>query len=397
MPHILEQINEVLDDKSLVKCKRVSRMTCSIIEHQMCGKFVTSRMIQSYFKNPKEFSKDWRIVFRKLSLKRLNELAILVKEFYKAVPSRFEGSWSPMHIAAERGHLKFCKVIAKLSPIKNYEWSPLNFCAQGGHLEVTRFLYKELADKKERIFEIMLHLAAENGHLKIYKFLYENSNAIHLLVQEGITPLQLAAQYGHFEVCKYVCLYQELAYKKHRRVFEIVQHLAAKNGHLEIYKFLYENLNTINPLMEEDITPLHLAAQYGHFEVCKYICDNGFAGPLRSDKNTPFTLALHRGHIKIARMLYERDVFPHYQPFVGLIFKWYCMFLCFLAVLDTCLLYPLLTGTSLVFHNPMLFVHLIILLPNPLSFTVFAVIQNILQDIWFSFGVGTGTSPKLDY
>ena len=402
MPHILEQINEVLDDKSLVKFKRVSRMTCSIIGHQMCRKFVTSRMIQSYFKNPKEFAKDWRAVFRKLSLKRLNELAILVKEFYKAVPSRLEGSWSPMHIAAERGHLNFCKVIEKLSTLKSYDWSPLNFSAQGGHLEVSKFLYKELVDKKDRrIFEIMLHLAAENGHLKIYKFLYENSNAINLLVQEGITPLQLAAQYGHFEVCKYICLYQELAYKKHRRVFEIMQHLAAKNGHLETYRFFYENLNTINPLMEEDITPLHLAAQYGHFEVCKYICDNNaFAGPLRSDRSTPFTLALHRGHIKIARLLYERDVFPHYQPFVGTWFNWFCMFFCISAVFVPFLLYPLLVGTSLVFHlfhNPMLFVKFIILTPNPLSFIVLAVISSILPDIWFSFGVGSGTSPKLDY
>ena len=163
MPHILEQINEVLDDKSLVKCKRVSRMTCSIIEHQTCGKFVTTRVIQSYFKNPKEFAKDWRIVFRKLSLERLNELLILVKDFYKAVPSRLEGNWSPMHIAAERGHLDFCKVIAELSTIKSYEWPPLNFSAQAGHLEVSEFLYNKFADKQGRkIFGIVQHLAAKN-------------------------------------------------------------------------------------------------------------------------------------------------------------------------------------------------------------------------------------------
>jgi ankyrin repeat protein len=401
MPHILEQINELLDDKSLVKCKGVSRMTCSIIEHQTCGKFVTIRVIQSYFKNPQEFAKDWRIVFRKLSLERLNELAILVKDFYKAVPSRIEENWSPMHIVAERGHLDFCKGIAKLSStIKSYEWPPLNFSVQEGHLEVTKFLYQELKDKKgRRIFEIMLHLATENGHLKICKFLHENSNGITPLMQEGITPLHLAAQYGHFEVCKYICLYKELADKKERRIFEIMQHLAAKNGHLEIYKFLYENLNTINPLTQEDITPLHLAAQYGHFEVCKYICDiNGFAGPLRSDENTPFTLAFHRGHIKIARLLYERDVFPHYRPFVDLMCKQFCMFLCFFIVFDTCLLYPLF-GSSTIFHAPMLSIIFIIFFcpPMPLAVGSIAIILNILNDLWFCFGVGSRTSPKLDF
>ena len=111
-------------------------------------------------------------------------------------------------------------------------------------------------------------------------------------------------------------------------------------------------------------------------------------------------LAVHRGHIKIARLLYERDVFPHYQPFVGTWFNWFCMFFCISAVFVPFLLYPLLVGTSLVFHlfhNPMLFVKFIILTPNPLSFIVLAVISSILPDIWFSFGVGSGTSPKLDY
>ena len=387
----MEQVNELLDDKSLVKCEGVSRMMYSIIEHQNCRKFVTTRVIKSYTKNPKEFAKYWRIVFQKLSLKRLNELLIMVKDFYKAVPSRLQGNWSPMHIAAERGHLDFCKVIAKLSTLKSYDWSPLNFSAQGGHLEVSKFLYKELVDKKDRrIFEVMLHLAAENGHLKIYKFLYENSNAINLFVQEGIKPLQLAAQYGHFEVCKYICLYQELAYKKHRRVFEIMQHLAAKNGHLETYKFFCKKLNTKNPSMEEDITPLHLAAQYGHFEVCNYICDNApFVGPPRSDKNTPLSLAIHRGHIKIARLLHERDDSPWDRDSL-LLYQIFFMFLCFFTVFDLFFLYPSF-GTSFIFHEPMKSIKCIMFMcpPFPLVF----IVKNILKDILFCFG----TSPKLDY
>ena len=81
----MEQINELLDDKSLVTCKRVSRAMCSIIEHQNCGKFLITRVIQRYIKNPrviqrfmknpreiqiyinnsKKFANDWRILFQK--------------------------------------------------------------------------------------------------------------------------------------------------------------------------------------------------------------------------------------------------------------------------------------------------------------------------------------------
>ena len=244
IPHILEQINELLDDESLIKCKEVSRIICSIIQNQKSGKFLTTRMIQCYVKNPGEFSTDWRTIFQKLPAERLSEFGILVKDFYKGFPSRFDNSWSPMHIAAERGHLDYCKFIAKVSYTKIYKLSPLLFSAQAGHLEVSKFLYKEDED---------------NNHRR--------------------NQFQLTAQY-----------------------------LAAKNGYLEIYKFLHEKSNDINPVMQELVTPLHLAAQYGHFQVCEYICDNSvFVSPPRSDGMTPFLLAAHRGHFKVARLLIERD------------------------------------------------------------------------------------------
>ena len=239
-PHILEQISELLDNKSLIKCKEVSRTMDSIIERQKSGKFVTTRVIESYIKNLNEFGKDWKNVFLKLSSEKLKELAILVKEFYKAVLSRREGNWSPMHIVAERGHLDFCKVIAKLRAIKSYEWPPLNFSAQAGHLEVSKFLYKEFADKQGRkIFGIVQHLAAKNGHLEIYKFLHENSNEINPFIQESITPLHLAAQHGHFEVCKYICDNNALVAPR-RSDMNTPTTLAIHRGHIKIARLLHE-------------------------------------------------------------------------------------------------------------------------------------------------------------
>jgi hypothetical protein len=246
-PHILEQINELLDNKSLIKCKEVSRMMCSIIERQKSGKFVTTRVIQSYIKDPMEFAKDWKIVFQKLSLERLKELAILVKEFYKGVPSRLLGNWSPMHIVAERGHLDFCKVIAKLRAIKSYEWPPLNFSAQAGHLEVSKFLYKEFTDKQDRrIFKIVHHLAAKNGHLEIYKFLHENSKEINPSMQEGITPLHLTAQYGHFDLCKYICDSNAFVAPP-RSDMNTPLTLAVHRGHIKIARLLHERNGNQQP------------------------------------------------------------------------------------------------------------------------------------------------------
>ena len=81
IPHILEQINELLDNKSLVKCKEVSRILCSTIKKQEFGKFLTKRVIQSYNRNTKKFAKEWKVVLKKLPSDRLNVFGILVKEF----------------------------------------------------------------------------------------------------------------------------------------------------------------------------------------------------------------------------------------------------------------------------------------------------------------------------
>jgi ankyrin repeat protein len=199
-------------------------------------------MIQSYIKNPEEFEKDWRIIFKTMPREMLSEFGILVKHFYKSFPSRFEDNWSPMHIAAEHGHLDFCRLIAKVSPTKRYTLSPLLFSAQAGNLEVSKFIFKEIEVKTVRShLELTAqHLAAKNGHFEIYKFLHENLNDINPIMQERITPLHLAAQNGHFNICKYIC----------------------------------------------DNTAL--------------------IGPYRSDKMTPLSLAIYRGHFKIARLLIQR-------------------------------------------------------------------------------------------
>ena len=298
-PHILEQINELLDDKSLVKCMGASRIMCSNIENQKCGKFVTARMIQSYVRNPKEFEYDWKIIIKNLPMERLSEFGMLVKDFYKVSSSRFQENWAPLHIAADRGRLDFCIFIAKVSASKKYEWSPLLFSAQAGHLEVSKFLYKEIEDKTSKTISFQL----------------------------------------------------------------TAQHLAAKNGHLEIYKFLHENTHDLNPLMQKRITPLHLAAQSGQIDVCKYICDNTvLVKPHRSDSLTPLHLAVHRGHFKVARLLLERDGEDTLVAlFVFVLIYLFIISMNICILVDICLYYPL-SGESRSFFEPIEFITMTICL-----------------------------------
>ena len=249
IPLRLEQINQLLDNKTLANCMEVSSIFCVVIENQRSGRFLYARMIQSYLKNSNEFENDWMTVVKKLPIQKLKEFAILVKEFHDAVPKRSEQKWSPMHVAAERGHLDLCNLIVKETSVKNpigqNRLTPIHFAAQAGHLEVYEFLTEDV----------------ENKNPKAYR---------------RLSPL----------------------------------HLAAKNGHLPIYKFICENASAINPIMAERITPLHLAAQSGHFDVCKYICDNTMnVRPRRNfDNATPLRLAIPGGQVRIVKLLFENDV-----------------------------------------------------------------------------------------
>ena len=150
-PHIMEQINALLDNKSLVKCKEADREMCKFIENQRSGRFLTTRMIQSYNKNSDEFEKDWTIVCQKLTISKLKQFAILVKQFYDAFPMRFKQDWSPMHVMAERGHFDLCKFIATVTEERNPQcqnkWTPIYFAAQAGHYQVLNFLCEEVVDK----------------------------------------------------------------------------------------------------------------------------------------------------------------------------------------------------------------------------------------------------------
>lgn len=48
-------------------------------------------------------------------------------------------------------------------------------------------------------------------------------------------------------------------------------HLSAKNGDIEIFKYLTQASQVINPSSYSSLTPLHLAAKYGHLAIIQYM------------------------------------------------------------------------------------------------------------------------------
>ena len=86
---------------------------------------------------------------------------------------------SPLHVAAENGHLAICELIMN-------------------NLEVN---YKGFYNSPKTLYgETPLHFAAKNGHLKVCQLFLENCTHKNPKNEFGETPLHFAAQNGHFLV-----------------------------------------------------------------------------------------------------------------------------------------------------------------------------------------------------
>ena len=86
-------------------------------------------------------------------------------------------AWTPLHFAANNGHLEICQLIMNnvddKNPNANWagEASPYHLAAEKGHVEVCKLFLETLTDKNpmdnwEKI-GTPLHLAIEHGHFQI--------------------------------------------------------------------------------------------------------------------------------------------------------------------------------------------------------------------------------------
>ena len=116
---------------------------------------------------------------------------------------------TPLHSAAQKGHLDNCAVIVKYAseknPIRNYRMTTLHIALYKGHLEICKILIYDAADESPK----------------------DN---------QGMTPIHFATKYGHMEVYKYVNFLWKRLLRKNQGVIQQTHHLlrlAKKNKHFE--------------------------------------------------------------------------------------------------------------------------------------------------------------------
>jgi len=276
-----------------------------------------------------------------------NMPSVLVSERSMNVNKLINDSFeeTPLHLAAEKGHLEVCKALLKVgaNPIatNNKGWNAMHFAASNGKVEIIEMLlaYKQLIDSKGdneltplllaaragqlKVCEVLLkaganpfathkdgwnamHFAVSKGNTNLVKMLLKHQQLIDVKTGDGATPLNLTVSRYHpgpvpkeyLDVCK-TLLEAGADQGATGKNGWTVMHMAAFTGKIEfVNMFLaYDHLINSSGSDIERVTPLMLAAGQGHVEVCKVLLKAG-ANPCATSKAGNNALSFARTMMK---------------------------------------------------------------------------------------------------
>jgi ankyrin repeat protein len=197
----------------------------------------------------------------------------------------FGGGWTPLHLAANNGHLSTVKYLiddkgANFTLKAHDGWTPLHLAASNGYLDTVKYLI----DTKGADFTLKandswtpLHSAAAHGKLDVVKYLIDTKKAdFTLKAHDGWTPLHLAASNGHLDTVKYLIDTKGVDFTLKDDYGWTLLHKAASFGNPDVVKYLVDTKGADFTLKANDgSTPLHLAASSGKLSVVKYLIEKG--------------------------------------------------------------------------------------------------------------------------
>ena len=205
-PHLVQDVFEELDNKSLANCRNLSRSCCDFIDNE---KIYWVRKIQNCVRMTK-FQQQWNKVLENIPTQDAKEIFVIIEFFFHYDLNRKKLQWSPLHIAAEQGHLEFCKYIIEKTkdpnPTREDGITAIHMATLSGCREICELIINNLEDKNPADNKGMtpFHIAAEKGHLDVCKLLIQNIDNKNPVALDGCTPLHLATDHGHLEIVRLI-------------------------------------------------------------------------------------------------------------------------------------------------------------------------------------------------
>ena len=186
-------------------------------------------------------------------------------------------------------------------------WTALHFSSQYGSINLIRFFISMGTNiyLKTGEGDNCLHIAASEGHLHLCKTFLDNYNfdVHHVNVKEW-TPLHCSAKSGNVLLFKYILEKGSEIYCKTKDM-ENVLHLSARNGHLDICKFVLEYF--FNDYEDNTTKNQHVLNGKSYTSQVFYKYNTIFLHAMDIYGNTYLHAAADGSHDKICELLLRYD------------------------------------------------------------------------------------------
>jgi len=123
---------------------------------------------------------------------------------------------SPLHLAAQHGHLNTCEVLIRAGISRDartkVDKTPMHMAAQEGHIDIIELLMRNGADidAKDMLKMTPLHWAVERGHTRVIEYLLRHGADCSCLSKFDKSPLDVAADNGRPDLLKLLQSAEEL-------------------------------------------------------------------------------------------------------------------------------------------------------------------------------------------
>ncbi|XP_073186112.1 uncharacterized protein [Lepidochelys kempii] len=227
-----------------------------------------------------------------------------------------KNDWSPLLVAAERGHTAIVKILlqhhARVDVFDEHGKAALHLAAENGHDQIADVLlwHKAFVNAKTKLGLTPLHLSAQNGYNHLVKLLVETHLAsIDAMTLTKRTPLHLAALTGQLDVCTSL-LSMSADVNATDMQGQTPLHLAAENDHSEVVQFFLKHKpELVTSANVEGSTCAHIAASKGSVAVIKELLKFNKVGVTtarnKTNYSTPLHLAAAGGHHEVVKVLLQ--------------------------------------------------------------------------------------------
>jgi len=236
-----------------------------------------------------------------------------------------------LHLAAHDGRFGVVRMLAAnrllldsktqqgITPLMEAARAPYDFTKRECYVKACEILLKAGADPlaiDESGWNAM-HWAASNGEIEIVKMLSVYKQLINTQTKDGKTPLMIAAEEGHPEVCE--SLLKDGANPLATDEDGLnAMHFAVTEGDVDIVRLLIAHKQLIDSKTKDGSTPLMITAQEGLLGVCELLLKAG-ANPLATDEDgwNAMHLAASNGKINILKLLLANKLLVHSKTHQG--------------------------------------------------------------------------------